>query len=181
MQFNRKRKSKLVFTGFTLVELLIVMAILAVLASIGIVSFRSSQVRGRDAQRKSDLKQIASSLELFYSDYSKYPDAAGGKIQACPYNSITKSGADCLWGSGEFWDGQTLYFKVLPKDPSVSGDYFYRTLDSGQKFQLFATLENTQDKECLDGDCANSPVSYSCGTGMVCNFAVTSPNTSATE
>ncbi|KKR41619.1 MAG: Type II secretory pathway pseudopilin PulG-like protein, partial [Candidatus Woesebacteria bacterium GW2011_GWB1_40_12] len=55
--------------GFTLVELLVVIAILGILATIGLVTFSSSQMRGRDAQRKSDLKQISSALEIYYNDY----------------------------------------------------------------------------------------------------------------
>jgi prepilin-type N-terminal cleavage/methylation domain-containing protein len=55
--------------GFTLVELLVVIAIIGTLVTIALVSFRSSQAKGRDAQRKSDLKQVSSALELYYSDY----------------------------------------------------------------------------------------------------------------
>lgn len=169
--------------GFTLVELLVVMAILAILVSIALVSFRSSQARGRDAQRKSDLKQMASALELFYSDYGKYPDGATGLIEACSYNSSSDSGSVCSWGVGEFSDGKTVYFKIVPKDPSDAYSYLYRVVDSpsNQKFQLFARLENSQDKDCLDNDCSNPPVIYTCGTGITCNFAVTSSNTSPTE
>ena len=54
--------------GFTLVELLIVMAIISILATLIVGGFRSSQMRGRDGARKSDLKQISNALELFYSD-----------------------------------------------------------------------------------------------------------------
>lgn len=170
-------------SAFTLVELLIVLAILSLLVSIALVSFRSSQARGRDAQKKSNLKQISSSLELFFSDYGKYPDDNGGKISACPFNSGTNSGTDCDWGKGEFTDSKTTYFKVLPSDPNGSYFYYYRIVDSptNQKYQLFSYIENSKDKDCLEGDCANSPVSYQCGTGINCNFAITSPNTTPTE
>jgi len=138
--------------AFTLVELLIVMSIIGVLAAMGVGSFMTAQMRGRDAQRKSDLKQVAHSLELYYADYGRYPD------------SIT-------WGS-EFTDGKTVYFKVLPTDPSRNGVYTYTLvpLSSNQKFKLFAKLENTEDKDCIDDDCTTNP-----------NFAVTSANTNASE
>ncbi len=169
--------------AFTLVELLVVIAILSVLVSVGLVSFRSSQARGRDAQRKSNLKQIANALELFYSDYGKYPNDTLGLVQGCPYDSLAGSGEACTWGSDDFTDSKTIYFKTMPADPKAEFSYFYRIADpsSNQKFQLFAALENTQDKECLGGDCSNSPVDYNCGTGTICNFAITSSNTSATE
>ena len=91
--------------GFTLVELLVVITILGILATIGLVAFASSQARGRDVQRKSDLKQIATALEMFYSDYGVYPNSSSGKIMACPYTSADpKSSVACAWGTSSFYD-----------------------------------------------------------------------------
>ncbi len=170
--------------GFTLVELLVVMAILGVLVTLVASGFRTAQMRGRDGKRKSDLKEIANSLEIFYSDQGEYPDASGDRIQACPYDPIAGS-VDCTWGASEFTDGVTIYFKTLPEDPVSSLDYVYRVQliadnANNQKYQLFARLENPEDQNCLDGDCANSPVAHSCGI-QTCNYAVTSANTAPTE
>jgi len=170
--------------GFTLVELLVVMAILGVLVTLVAGGFRTAQVRGRDSKRKSDLKEIANSLEVFYSDHNEYPDANGGLIQACQYDPAMGSG-DCTWGASEFTDGATIYFKTLPEDPVSSQNYVYRVQEiadnaNNQKYQLFAKLENPEDQNCLGGDCANSPVAHSCGADT-CNFAVTSSNTTPTE
>ncbi len=168
--------------GFTLVELLVVISILGVLVSITSVAFRSAQIRGRDAERKSDLKQIFNALELFYADYGKYPDDAGSVINACPYNSATGTGSACTWGSGEFTDSKTTYIKVVPKDPKSGFFYYYRVVpnSSNQQFQIFARLENDQDSGCLGGNCTVPPVTYLCGT-KACNFALTSPNTKPTD
>lgn len=140
--------------GFTLVELLIVMSIIGILAAIGLGSFTTAQMRGRDAERKSDLKQISHALELYYSDHGKYPPT-----------TLIVSGS-------EFTDGKTVYFKNIPSDPVSSQSYTYIVPDSptNQKFKLFAKLENTQDKDCIDNNCAQNP-----------NFAVTSANTNASE
>lgn len=158
--------------GFTLVELLVVMSIIGVLAALAVGSFRTAQMRGRDATRKSDLKQIAHSLELFYADYGTYPSSSADKIAGCSYDFATGTGTVCTWGTGEFSDGKTVYFKVLPADPLESETYLYQTVvgSNNQKFKLFADLENSKDQDCLDGNCAQSP-----------NFAVTSSNTSANE
>lgn len=145
--------------GFTLVELLVVMAILSVLVSLIAGGFRSSQARGRDAQRKSDLKQIANSLELYYSDYNKYPDTIP-------------------WGA-EFTDGRTIYFKVVPRDPTTpASDYLYRVPDmpTNQEFQLYAYLENTEDKD-IDTDV----VGLGLNCGKPCNFGISSTNTTPSQ
>lgn len=167
--------------AFTLVELLVVISIIGILASIGLVAFTSSQARGRDAQRKSDLKQVSSALELFYSDYGKYPSSNNGQIQACDYNSVTGVGQPCVWGSSEFRDTdgsgntKTTYFKVLPKDPSSSHTYYYRTVAvngvANSGFQLYAFLENSQDISIISPN-----PTVACGSDN-CNFALTSSNT----
>jgi prepilin-type N-terminal cleavage/methylation domain-containing protein len=160
--------------GFTLVELLVVICIIGIMASIGLVAFSSAQARSRDAQRKSDLKEVSGALELFYSDYGRYPDSSGGEIQACSYDPVSRTGAACTWGTGTFTDGRTTYFKVLPKDKSNAQTYFYRsvTVDSvaNSGFQIYARLENSQDSSIIS-------TAVPCGEELDCNFAVTSSNT----
>lgn len=170
-----KRK---LFNGFTLIELLVVMAILGILATVALTSFASAQARSRDSKRKSDLKQIATALELYYSDYATYPSPDSGKILGCPSAGTPLT---CDWGvdgsRSEFTDGKTTYMKIVPKDPS-GYNYYYRTVTVGsdrQGFQLFAHLENTQDQALI------TPA-YSCtGQANSCNFAITSPNVTATD
>ena len=80
-------------------------------------------------------------------------------------------------------DGKTSYFKVLPEDPDSGQNYVYKIVSgsNNQKFQLFARLENPEDIDCLNDDCANPGVTITCGGSSLCNFAVTSSNTDATE
>lgn len=167
-------------------ELLVVISILGVLAAIGLVSFASSQARGRDAERKSDLKQIATSLELYYTDYGSYPASINGEVEGCP----STAPAVCVWGadgsSAEFTDGKTVYFKALPKDPSAGKNYYYRAVPTDslapQGFQLYAHLENSQDPECIGKNCGihnDLPSDLTCGGTTTCNFAITSPNVTA--
>lgn len=176
---------KSISSGFTLVELLVVMGILAILASLVTGGLRSAQVRGRDARRKSDLNQISEALELFFGDHGKYPSDASGQILACPYDALTDTGQPCSWGTSDLTDGNTDYFKTLPADPATSRNYYYRLVSgsNGQKLQLYANLENKKDKNCLGGDCVNPPAlpgSVNCGSDP-CNFSVTSPNTTPFE
>ncbi len=83
-------------TGFTLLELLVVIGIIAVIIGMGIVSYSATQKRGRDAKRKADLVAIQAALEQYYSQNSYvYPstctDAASFLATAWP---VDPSGAD---------------------------------------------------------------------------------------
>ncbi len=162
-------------SGFTLIELLVVIAILGILSTVGLNSFQSSQMRSRDAKRKSDLKQIANALEMFYSDKGRYPASNNGQIVACPYSTGT-----CSWGSGEFKDSSTgvIYFKALPADPS-GFSYYY--VASSSAFQLYAHLENPKDQNCVNSDCSSTGIPAGSSCGGPCNFAITSANVRPTD
>lgn len=62
--------------GFTLIEILIVVAIIGLLSSVVLVGLGSFRARGRDARRISDLRQVQSGLELYYAKNQSYPAAA---------------------------------------------------------------------------------------------------------
>lgn len=60
--------------GFTLMELLIVIAIIGILISISTVAYGSAQKKTRDSRRRSDLKALQSGFEQYYADNSNnYP------------------------------------------------------------------------------------------------------------
>ena len=58
--------------GFTLIELLIVVVIIGILASIGITNFGNSKERARVAAMKSDLRNLVSAQEAFFSNGQTY-------------------------------------------------------------------------------------------------------------
>lgn len=59
--------------GLTLVELLVSMTIIAVLASLALVSLQGARRSARDGQRKADLEEIRSALEMYRTDGGEYP------------------------------------------------------------------------------------------------------------
>ncbi len=62
--------------GFTLVELVIVIAIMSILLVLGVVNLRSSQITARDHDRKTDVENITRGLEGFYANganNARYP------------------------------------------------------------------------------------------------------------
>lgn len=64
--------------GFTIVELLIVIVVIAILAAITAVAFNGVQQRARDTQRKSDLAQIAKSFRLYETDKGDFMGVGSG-------------------------------------------------------------------------------------------------------
>jgi len=143
-------------SGFTLIELLVVIAILGILSTVGLLSFRISQAKARDAQRKSDLEQVQRALEMYHNDYNDYPSAIGGLIMGI------------LWGE-EFKDAKdTVYMKELPQDPKGT-DYCYEyNIGPPVSYRLYAILENTQTLGY------GGP--YSCGGSGSYSYAVGSSN-----
>lgn len=59
--------------AFTLIELLIVVAIIGILAAIAIPNFLQAQVRSKVARVNADMRTIALALEVYAADYGKYP------------------------------------------------------------------------------------------------------------
>jgi prepilin-type N-terminal cleavage/methylation domain-containing protein len=60
-------------TGFSLVELLVVISIIAVLSAVLMVNFVGTRERSRDSQKIQDLNAIKSALRMFYNDNQRYP------------------------------------------------------------------------------------------------------------
>lgn len=63
-------------SGFTIVELLIVIVIIGILATLVIVTFSGVQQRARDSERKTDINAVAGQLEAFYANKGFYPPRA---------------------------------------------------------------------------------------------------------
>ncbi len=117
--------------GFTLIELLIVIAIIGVLAALLMANFVGVRQRSRDAQRKSDLRQIQSALELYRADESSYPvafPACGASLTG----TITSN----------------VYMQKLPCDPVTGNTYSYTPSGTPpMSYELIACLENVNDSQ----------------------------------
>ena len=118
--------------GFTLIELVVVMAIVATLTAMASFNFNQARVRARDVQRKSELRQLQNALELFKNDQypQRYPNAGEG------LNILVTAG----------------YMAKLPVDPRVKAlagswlDYGYGWVDA-LRYTLTTCLENLADAD----------------------------------
>ena len=109
------RRSRSCGRGFTLVELMTVIAIITILAAIIIVSLNNARVRARDAKRLTALDQIHDAVEQYRADYGIYPitdcSTNGGPAYAS-YQGFWSTDVVCssVDGSGT----QTLFQALSP-------------------------------------------------------------------
>lgn len=78
--------------GFTIIELLVVIGIIAVLTGIIITNLSGSRAKARDAKRVSDLAQIQLAIEQYFDRCQQYPLAVSGGLV------IDSSGGSCTSG-----------------------------------------------------------------------------------
>ena len=80
--------------GFTLIELMVVMSIIVVLATVGIVQYRQSLNFARESVLKDDLYKLRDALDQYYADKNEYPSSlddlvTGGYVRALPKDPFT--------------------------------------------------------------------------------------------
>src|SRR5512138_2972355 len=59
--------------AFTLIELLIVVAIIAILAAIAVPNFLEAQIRSKVSRVKADMRSVATAMEAYTTDFNRYP------------------------------------------------------------------------------------------------------------
>lgn len=88
--------------GFTLLELLIVMAIIGILASIVAVNFVSGSREARDARRVREVYQIGHALQMYYAEEGKYPDNTDSNDTGCDLHGVTWDKGHTDLGADDF-------------------------------------------------------------------------------
>lgn len=81
--------------GFTIVELLVVIVVIAILAAITIVAYNGVQSRARDAARIQKLTSVAKAIELYYADNGRYPAIQDGSGTESTCGSQTENWGHC--------------------------------------------------------------------------------------
>jgi prepilin-type N-terminal cleavage/methylation domain-containing protein len=123
--------------GFTLIELMVVVAIIGMLTGLVSFNFQQARVRARDVQRKSELAAIRDALEMYKNDQSPQTFPATDSFEGVLVPN---------------------YIKELPIDPlekaspgnDVWMNYSY-TKGTGLDYTLQACLENASDSDAKDG------------------------------
>jgi type II secretion system protein G len=120
--------------GFTLIEFLVVIAIIGILSSVVVASLNTARLKARDAKRIADIKQIQLALEMYNDKNGSYPTAL---------SALTTAG----------------FISVVPTDPSAGAAYSfgYNPSTSPTTYHLGATLEDSSNPALSsDRDCVSS-------------------------
>lgn len=164
--------------GFTIIELLIVIVIIAILAAITLVAYNNIQARARDAQRMQDIKTLAKALEEYYIDHNSYPTCGG----STSINNGWCTTADASWPN--LMTSLSPYISKLPSDPiskqepagafpwNDSGGYDYSYIATSgycginpstqppQMYIIVYKLEAASQAQYTDGNCNTNSLSY---------------------
>lgn len=130
-------------SGFTLVELLIVIIVIAILATISVVAFNGIQQRARDAARASHMELIAKALEMYYIDNGSYPSVSTGR-PCVNETGVARSGC-ANWTELESKLATYLGGSRLPTDPK---NRLGSTNDPMQKSYYYWPFTNNSSLGC---------------------------------
>lgn len=151
--FDYKTKKYKTKSGFTVIELLVTIAIIGVLSSIILVALNRPRADARDARRKADFNEIRKALEFYYDDFGSYPthspslalfhcDSSLGNIScsAPPNSGNWATNIEGLYNLADFG-----YISVLSKDPvnNSNNHYVYEVCSNGQAYILGTALEGS--------------------------------------
>lgn len=99
--------------GFTLIELIVVVAVISFLASLVVASLSTARLKARTTHRIADLNQIRSALEIYYSTNGSYPSTGGVFKSEC-----------ATWGglaANDVIQGMVpTYMSSFPSDPAMN-------------------------------------------------------------
>ncbi len=116
--------------GFSLVELLVVITIIAILSVVAYTAVGGNTIKARDSKRQQDLSTVQSALELYFVEFSRYP------------GSLDNGEATV----GDGWKIPRKYLSSIPIDPKESSpsgaDIKYYYFTDGDVYMIGATLEN---------------------------------------
>lgn len=144
--------------GISLFEILIVIAILMLLIIVSYLVIPNQIVKAFDARRKSDLHQIKTNLEIYYSFAEEFPD----KLPSCGEPLTYKT---------------EVILKKIPCDPVTKESYYYQTkTGQPQSYRLYTNLANTHDISISDVGCLGG-----CGPDCSYNYGVSSTNINLTR
>ena len=142
--------------GFTIIELLVVISIISILMTLSLIGSEAVMRKSRDANRKTDLGKVKTTLMLYFTDKKYYPlPCKTIDPDLCLYAGETGGYSKMIQGLVDL-----KYTDGIPQDvkekPNEGFAYRYRPSEDGLNFELSAKMENDNDGE-LTKDNIDSP------------------------
>ncbi|MBI2599682.1 prepilin-type N-terminal cleavage/methylation domain-containing protein [Candidatus Daviesbacteria bacterium] len=139
-------------SGFTLVELLITITIIAVLTTVGAVAYTSFFKNSRDSKRLSDLKLIQSALETYYADQLYYPSS--DSITPVPVPTPPGIALTNATGTSISPTNPKTYLSSVPTDPLISNtSYSYKAYKLAVDGRTFVECANSDNASASTAKC----------------------------
>lgn len=122
--------SKSSFRGFTLIELLVTIAIISIMATVGVSIYMNAQESARDGRRRQDIQTLHSVIEQVKLRTGAYPDTAGyscaGITAAANCNGTANAGWTALVGGATYYlDGNAPVDPINKYQNSRNFTYYY--------------------------------------------------------
>ncbi|MFA7254435.1 MAG: type II secretion system protein [Patescibacteria group bacterium] len=133
--------------GFTLLELMIVMAVIAVLVLLTAVGYGYVEKNARNTKRRTDIETLEKALKAYFADHGSIPanpmadlyPAGNDQIMACVVGStVPNTNKVCL---GELLPDYITEFPHDPKENDAKDARFYKYFDYGTHGTLFTSME----------------------------------------
>ena len=118
--------------GFTLIELMVVMSLIVILASIGLAVHANSQTRAREAVLKENLFRMRDAIDQYYADKNAYPAGLDDLVTEKYLRAIPE---DPFTDSATTW--QTVMSELDPANPSAQPGVY--------------DVKSGSDRQALDG------------------------------
>ena len=111
--------------GFSLVELMVVISIIATLTAILLPNFVGARDRARDTQKIQDLESMKNALRSYYNDYQSYPSGTGSTLA-------------------------TSFSTYMPGISDLDYSYRYYVGDGGESFNVCVDLDSGQGNDDIN-------------------------------
>lgn len=129
-------------SGFTIVELLIVIVVIGILAAITIVAYNGIQSRARDNGRITKIKSIAKAIEMYKVDNGRYPPILDGSGRETSCGSAVESWGHCDRNK-TLSDMLAPYLVIDPtslSDATQGSHYYHYTSQASDNYQTYGMM-----------------------------------------
>jgi general secretion pathway protein G len=106
-------------SGFTMIELLVVVSLIVILATMGMTQYRSSVIHAREATLKEDLFRLRDSIDQYYADKGQYPSTLDALVSD---GYLRKLPDDPFTNSSSSW--QTVPAEPDPNNPTAAAGVY---------------------------------------------------------